>query len=261
MVVVNYKTIRVQIKGNICYLQLYRPDNNNTINDSMVEECHQALDSMPDNVTIVVLEGLPETFCFGADFNEVYQKNKGEKKEEPNPETLYELWLKLYTGSFISIANVKGKVNAGGMGFVSACDIVIADSTAKFSLSELLFGLYPAIVFPFLINKIGLNVANYITMMTEPISAEKAFEYGLINAYASDTTALVRKHLLRLKVLSKHGIQNYKQYRNNYSQDLFHYENIAIKANKEIFSERSNLEGIFNFIETGKFPWEQKRGE
>nr|WP_269820011.1 enoyl-CoA hydratase-related protein [Bacillus velezensis] len=42
-----------------------------------------------------------------------------------------------------------GVANAGGIGFVAASDIVIADDTAVFSLSELLFGLFPAMVLPF----------------------------------------------------------------------------------------------------------------
>ncbi len=256
MAVVNYETIRVREEGKICYLQIYRPENNNTINDQLIKDCHHVLDSMSNEITIVVLEGLPETFCFGADFKELYQKNQEASENQPHPEDMYELWQRLYTGPFVSIANVKGKVNAGGMGFVSACDIVIADETAVFSLSELLFGIYPAIVFPFLVNKIGLNKANYFTMMTQPLNVEKAYEYGLVNAYAKDTTSLLRRNLLRLKVLSKRGIENYKKYRNQYTEGIFYHKAGAIEANKEMFSNPENLSDIFNFVEKGKYPWE-----
>jgi len=61
------------------------------------------------------------------------------------------LWLRLATVRTVTISHVRGKANAGGIGFVAASDIVLADETAQFSLSELLFGLYPACVLPFLI--------------------------------------------------------------------------------------------------------------
>jgi hypothetical protein len=90
---------------------------------------------------------MPEVFCFGADFKEI-QKNF-ENKNQPgqqDPEPLYNLWLQLALGPFITIAHVQGKTNAGGVGFVAACDVVLCDEKAVFSLSELLFGLMPACV-------------------------------------------------------------------------------------------------------------------
>ncbi len=253
----DFETIRVRQQENICFIQLYRPNDNNTINERMIEECHQALDLYKESATIVVFEGLPETFCFGADFKEMYEKSKDNEKKESKPELLYELWLKVFTGPFITIANVKGKVNAGGIGFVAACDIVIADQTAKFSLSELLFGIYPAAVFPFLVNKIGLQKANYFTLMTQPLSVETAYSYGLVDAWEPNSSSLLRKHILRLKVLSKRGIQSYKQYRKNFSSALYEKEPIAIEANKRMFSDAENLKGIFNFVETGVLPWDK----
>ncbi len=68
---------------------------------------------------------------------------------ERNPERLYDLWLRLATGPFITISHVRGRVNAGGIGFVATSDIVLAERSAQFSLSELLFGVFPARYFPF----------------------------------------------------------------------------------------------------------------
>ena len=95
----------------------------------------------------------------------------------------------------MSIAHVRGKANAGGIGFVAACDIVLADSAAVFSLSELLFGLMPACVLPFLVRRIGFAKANAMTLSTQPVGVQVAREWGLVDAFEENSDNLLRKHL------------------------------------------------------------------
>jgi enoyl-CoA hydratase/carnithine racemase len=149
----DYQTIKVRFEDPVCFLQFYRPEANNTINYRLIDECREVLERCEDSITIVVLEGLPEVFCFGADFAGIQQQVSGEQPLHNNPEPMYDLWMKLASGPFITISHVRGKANAGGVGFVAASDIVLADSKAQFSLSELLFGLFPACVLPFLIRR------------------------------------------------------------------------------------------------------------
>lgn len=251
-----YETIRVRFEENICYLQIYRPDANNTINNLMIKECSQVLTQCEDLANIVVLEGLPNVFCFGADFQEIQESFENEDRLEHNPEPLYNLWLQLTTGSYVTIAHVRGKANAGGIGFVAASDIVLCEKKAMFSLSELLFGLMPACVLPFLIRRMGFSKANYLTLMTKPISAKQAQSWGLVDVYEENSENLLRLHLLRLRRLSKTGISRYKQYMNLLNDFHMLSKSKAIKANKELFSDLNNLEKISRYINTGKFPWE-----
>ncbi len=53
----DYQTVNVRIEQDICYLRLYRPKENNTINDQMIEECHHVLDRYEESITLLVLEG------------------------------------------------------------------------------------------------------------------------------------------------------------------------------------------------------------
>lgn len=254
----NYQTIKVRFQESICFLQLYRPEANNTINDLLIEECHQVLAMCEEAATIVVLEGLPEVFCFGADFQGIHAGIKsGQPQGERSPEPLYDLWLKLATGPYITISHVRGKANAGGVGFVAASDIVLADPTAHFSLSELLFGLFPACVLPFLIRRIGFQKAHFLTLSTQPIAIEQAHTWGLVDAYEAQSESLLRKYLLRCRRLSKTGISRYKRYISTLNDSLTQSKAIALAANQEIFSDPQNLEGIFMYMEKGKFPWER----
>lgn len=258
----NYQTIRVRTEGDIAYLQIYRPDANNTINDTLIQECTHALNLWTETVKIIVLEGLPTVFCFGADFqgisNSLTAGSVVADNDPPdqNPEPLYDLWLKLATGPFITVAKIRGKVNAGGIGFVSACDIALAEETAVFSLSELLFSLIPACVLPFLIRRVGYQKAHYMTMMTHPISATQALDMGLVDAIGAQSDDLLRKHLQRLKYLSKQGIVRYKDYMNQLNNSCLTNKEKAILTNKLVFSDTSIIEKIDRYQKTGKFPWE-----
>lgn len=251
----NYQTIKVRFQEPVCFLQFHRPEANNTISDRLIEECHNVLALCEESITIVVLEGLPEVFCFGADFQGIHAKMASGQRSEQSAEPLYDLWLKLATGPYITISHVRGKANAGGVGFIAASDIALADQTAQFSLSELLFGLFPAMVLPFLIRRIGFQKAHYLTLMTQPISIQQAHTWGLVDAYDVQSESLLRKHLLRLRRLSKSGIIRYKRYMNGLYNSLFQSKSSALAANQEVFSDPRNLEWIFRYVEKGQFPW------
>lgn len=257
MAIATYDTIKVQFQQSTCFLQIDRPDANNTISNQLVEECNHVLSICDDEATVVVLSGSPEVFCFGADFQALASRSARAHESEVRPEPLYDLWLRLATGPYVTISHVRGKANAGGVGFVAASDIVLADETAQFSLSELLFGLYPACVLPFLVRKIGFQRANYLTLMTQPISAKLAFEWGLVDAYEASSDALLRRHLQRLRRLNKAAVRRYKSYMSRMDTPLAQLRTPAVAANREIFSDPENLRAITRYVEQGLFPWEQ----
>lgn len=256
----SHGALKVTYQDSICRAQIHRPEANNTINGELVEELQQVLtvcrdDSRKPVVKVLVLEGLPDVFCFGADFAELSGAAIGEDVGL-DAEPLYDLWLGLATGPFVFISVVRGKVNAGGIGFVAAADVVIAENTAQFSLSELLFGLLPACVMPFLVRRVGFQKANYLALMTRPFSAEEARDCGLVDVIDDDADAIVRKHLLRLRCLSRNGIARYKRFMSRLDTSVFDRKAAAVAANREAFSDRDNLEGISRYLAEGKFPWE-----
>lgn len=250
-----YDTLKVRVQDDICFVQIHRPEANNTINDQLVAEFGAVLSLCERDIKIVVVEGLPEVFCFGADFKAIEQAAGG-GAPAGDPEPMYRLWLQLAQGPFITIAHVRGQANAGGIGFVAACDIVVCEEKTTFSLSELLFGLMPACVLPFLVRRLGVARANYMTLMTEPVPAATAQEWGLVDDYAADSQNLLRKKLLRLRRLSKPAIERYKRYLGALDGSLHGAMSSALEANREVFSDKGNLEKIGRYVRTGRFPWE-----
>jgi polyketide biosynthesis enoyl-CoA hydratase PksH len=108
--------------------------------------------------------------------------------------------------------------------------VVIADHTPQFSLSELLFGVLPACVLP---RRVGFQKANYLALMTGPFSAAEARDCGLVDAIDEDSEALLRKHLLRLRCLSRSGISRYKRFMSRLDTRVFDRKQTALAANRE----------------------------
>lgn len=248
-----YQTLRVRNQDGICFMQIHRPEAQNTIDDRLIDECSDVLDRCEDAATIVVIEGLPETFCFGADFSAIRAAHGAMR----GPEPLYDLWMRLTTGPYVVISHVRGKANAGGIGFVAASDIVVADATATFSLSELLFGLIPACVMPFLVRRVGFQKAHYMTLMTHPLDVSQAAAYGLVDAHDANSDALLRRHLSRLRRLSKTAIARYKRFSSALGGAVAASRPLALATNKEVFSDPRNIEGIIRYVDEGIFPWER----
>jgi len=253
----DHQTLKVRFEQDICFIQMHRPQDNNTINAQLISEMSAVLTECESEVKVVVLEGLPQVFCFGADFKQMQQSfEHGNHADAQDPGPLYDLWLKLATGPYITVAHVRGKANAGGIGFVAACDVVLSEEAAVYSLSELLFGLMPACVLPFLVRRMGFPKANYMTVMTQPINAAKAMEWGLVDAVEANSSNLLRKQLLRLRRLSKAAVVRYKKYLNNLDDSLARDKPKALAANLEVFSDSDNVEKIARYVKTGQFPWE-----
>ena len=250
------RELRVDWQGDVCFLQIFRPETKNTISAELIRECHEIIDECERNATVLVLSGTDQFFCSGADLNSVSELGQADVASNPRP--LYELWLKLALGSFVSVALVRGQATAGGVGFVSACDIVLADETAIFSLSELLFGLIPACVLPFLIRKIGSSKANYMTLTADVYRAEVMLKWGLIDEVLPKADNVPSKLIERLTRLEKTSIFRYKQYLAKLDSNLEVSLDNAIETNLEVFNDAENRRKITSFVNDGIFPWENK---
>ncbi|AJY31869.1 putative polyketide biosynthesis enoyl-CoA hydratase pksH [Burkholderia thailandensis 34] len=254
-----YSTIEVEIDANVGYLTLHRPGAGNAIDATLVAECAHALERLARDASVVVLRGDAQTFCNGADFGALAAAAAGEPAAGPaefDPAPLYALWTQLLRGPFVSIAYVEGRANAGGLGFVSACDIALAGPRAQFGLSELLFGLLPACVLPFLIRKVGWQRAHYMTLMTRPFDAAQACEWGLVDARDEHPERLLRAHLARLRRLPRAGVERYKRYASQLDGLVERARDAALALNREAFADACNLAAIRSFVEHGRMPWE-----
>ncbi len=73
-----------------------------------------------------------------------------------------------------TVAMIQGGCFGGGTGIATACDIVVAAENVMFAITEARWGLVTGIVFPQLIQCIGLRNVRRYALTCERINAERA---------------------------------------------------------------------------------------
>lgn len=251
----SYKTLILRDQPGVRFVVLSRASAKNSLNSVLVCELRAALADAERDATIkvVVLEGNTAHFCTGMDFHAISQGENDLISDDPN--NYYELLKEISGGTKVVVSIVEGQVNAGGVGLVAASDLVISSVGATFGLSEMLFGLLPACVLPFLICRVGFQKARWMTLITQGISAQRAMEIGLVDELGKDPYDLLRRNLLRLTRLETDTIGNLKEYMSklwimdNQTRDL------AVERITTLVQSERVQKNINNFITKGIFPW------
>jgi len=180
----DFETIHFKIDNRVGYIILNRPDVHNAFNDKMIEELSLVFDDIEknDGIRVVVLAGEGKSFCAGADLNWM-RRVKDYSYEENLKESLAlaDMLYKIYSCPKPTIAQVHGYAIGGGTGLVAVCDIALATTDAKFSFSEVKLGLIPACISPYVVKKCGEGRCREFFLTGERMSAEKAFNAGLVN--------------------------------------------------------------------------------
>jgi 2-(1,2-epoxy-1,2-dihydrophenyl)acetyl-CoA isomerase len=177
----DYETIEFKLEAGVARLTLNRPDRLNSFTVQMHEEVAAALSNLGGS-RCLVLTGAGRGFCAGQDLNDRavapgQAVDLGQSVEQRyNP-----LIRKLVGLSMPVIARVNGVAAGAGANIALACDLVVAARSAKFIQSFAAIGLIPdsggTWVLPRLV---GQARALGLTLTGEPLSAEKAEQWGLI---------------------------------------------------------------------------------
>ena len=178
----DYESIDFKLDGGIARITLNRPDRLNSFTARMHEELKDALGAIADS-RVVILTGAGRGFCAGQDLND-RAVSSGDHPVDlgVTVETCWNpLVQKLTSMPQPLIARVNGVAAGAGANIALACDIVVAARSAKFIQSFSAIGLIPdsggTWVLPRLV---GQARALGLALTGEPLSAEKAEEWGLI---------------------------------------------------------------------------------
>ncbi len=251
-----YETLKVSLQSGILTIQIDRPEANNSINGTLMEEFMKvlAISERDNTIKVLIIEGNKECFCTGMDFNTV-QVEVPEATLRANANAYYTFLKSITLCSKIVVAKVDGKVNAGGIGIVAACDIVMASERATFGLSEALFGLLPACVMPFLIRRIGIQKAQWMTLMTQGISAKRAFEIGLVDEVSASVEEALMRVLHRLVRIETETTLLVKDYITKLWTINEETQHLAVETFTDVMQSKSVQNNISNFVNNGKLPW------
>lgn len=205
------QVVLYSVEGPVARVTLNRPEKRNALNDAVIAGIKEGLQKAgrDENVKAVVISGAGKDFCSGADLSAL-QKIAGASVAEnlEDARTLLELFLQIRQLPVPVIAAVTGRALAGGCGLASACDLVLASSSARFGYPEVKIGFVPAMVMAILKRNVSEKRAFELITRGEEISALQAKLFGLVNHVFSDDTfaAEVDKYAKRFGELSKQAI-------------------------------------------------------
>jgi len=166
------------VAHQVAWLTINRPEARNALSQAVRDGLWAALRRFAGDAdaAVLVLTGAGEkAFCAGGDLKEMSDT----AMRVPPPDFLPYLQRTIKTDKPV-IAAVNGVAFAGGFLLAQMCDLVVAADHARFAITEVKVGRGSpwAAPLPWLV---GPRAAMEIMLTGDPISAQRAYELGLVN--------------------------------------------------------------------------------
>ncbi|AEI82311.1 3-hydroxypropionyl-coenzyme A dehydratase (plasmid) [Cupriavidus necator N-1] len=207
------ESILVERRDNALWLTLNRPDAHNALNRAMTSQLADAFrDAAGDDTirTVVLTAAGDRTFCAGADLKGDAGGTFATGRAE-NP--LVQVYRAMRDCHKPIIGRINGSALGGGLGLVSACDLAFAAAHARFGTPEVKVGVFPMMITTYLIRQLPRRRYWEMAFLGEPLSAEEAQRYHLINRAvpARELDGHVADVIARLEANSPNALRLGKQ--------------------------------------------------
>jgi enoyl-CoA hydratase len=173
--------IERQYKGHphLACITLNRPKVLNALCTPLMQELIQALDELDQNIEtrVIILTGSDRAFAAGADISEMSEATAVDQIHLNR----FKSWRKIRLIQKPIIAAVNGFALGGGCELAMSCDFILAGDKAQFGQPEIKIGTIPGAGGTQRLTKaLGKSKAMYYILTGEMISAQEAFEQGLV---------------------------------------------------------------------------------
>lgn len=186
----NMKYIQLEPQGEIALLRINRPEALNAMNIDVVSELSRTVDIVgaDESIKVVIITGAGEkSFCAGADIS--YMVNIDPITAEKYASSAQSVLNKIERLDKPVIGAVNGYALGGGCELAMVCDIRIASSNAKLGQPEVTIGIPPGWGgTQRLMRLVGPAKAKELVFTGKMVSAEEAFQLGLVNSVISLTS-------------------------------------------------------------------------
>jgi 2-(1,2-epoxy-1,2-dihydrophenyl)acetyl-CoA isomerase len=253
-----YECLLYEVKDRVATLTLNRPERLNALGGSLREDLLDAVTkaTADPEVGALIITGAGRGFCSGGDVKAMGERNQSGATAPPEerfapPRDRAVLALRECPKPVIAAIN--GVAAGAGVGLALACDMRIASSAAKFTISFAKRGLTPDWGVSWLLPRVvGAAKACELIFTGDAVDAAQAASIGLVNAVVAPEALLAEAGKLARKVaegapvairLSKRAIQ--------------HNETVDLRAGLEFESFTQNVcketedhkEGVKAFLE------------
>jgi 2-(1,2-epoxy-1,2-dihydrophenyl)acetyl-CoA isomerase len=255
-----YKYIKFKIDQNVGIITLNRPDVLNSFNRPMAKETQEVLTKCrdDDSVRAILITGEGRGFSAGQDLAEAIPPNETEIPD------ISDIVRESYNPIVTLIRNIEKPVVAGvngvaagaGANIALACDFVIASESASFIQAFCKIGLIPDSGGTFYLPRlVGLPRATAMMMLGEKVSAQDAFQIGMIYKVYTDNVFQdeLMKFVYYLSKQATRGLGLTKKALNQAFENDFETQlQIEEKLQQEAGKTKDYAEGVKAFQEKRK---------
>jgi methylglutaconyl-CoA hydratase len=179
----NYQFLTVERQGGVERVTLNRPDVRNAFNEHVIADLSAwARRAHDDPPRVVVLGGAGKVFSAGA--NAAWMAKMAGYSHDDNvndARAAAAMFLAINSVPAIVIGRIHGAALGGGSGLAAVCDIVVTEPDAVFGFTETKLGILPAIISPYVLQKIGASAARELFLTGRRFDAAKAKQIGLVH--------------------------------------------------------------------------------
>jgi enoyl-CoA hydratase/carnithine racemase len=257
----SFQNLTIEFQSSTAVVTLNRPSKRNALSFDLMRELIGLLGVLENDnaVRCVILAAAGKAFCAGHDLSEMVGRPVSEYRHLF--ELCTQLMEKLQSIPQPVIAEVQGVATAAGCQLVASCDLVVAADEATFATPGVKIGLFCSTPMVPLSRAIGRKRALQMLLTGDPIDAQTAAEWGLVNFIVSaeelrDATLTLATRITEASPLTLGiGKQAF------YSQiDL--EQPLAYKLTKEVMTTNAMTadaqEGISAFLEKRAAVWTGK---
>ena len=181
----------IEQTGPVVRVTLNRPEVRNAFNEQVIAELTRWAENIGETAAaasgraprVAILGGAGKAFCAGADLtwmSRMISYTFEQNVDDAN--AMAAMFRALDSLPIPLIGRVHGAALGGGSGLAAVCDIVVAAEDATFGFTEARLGILPAVISPFVVQKIGTSAARELFLTASRFTAARAKEIGLAHA-------------------------------------------------------------------------------
>lgn len=253
----DYETLTINIKENITYITLNRPERLNSFDMKLGEELFDVLrdiNTRPE-IRAVVIKGTGKGFCGGGDVKEMYAAEDKSQFLRDLTIAIHKCVIEMRSMEKPVIAAVNGAAFGAGLSLALACDIIIAVKEAEFGTAFIGIGLAPGCGTQFFTKLTGYQRACEYILTSKTFTAEDAKQLGIVNKVvdSSELDSAIEEFISKFKKLPPIAVGKAKMLINkSLDNDMIsHLELESITAAKSAGTEDFK-EGVTAFAEKRK---------
>ncbi|MEM7342661.1 MAG: enoyl-CoA hydratase-related protein [Chloroflexota bacterium] len=180
-----YSHITINIQDSIAEIVLNHPERRNPLSVEMIEQLTCAFKEMRANEAVfgIILSAAGPTFCSGHDFKDMVGQPLAPMRDLM--QSCSELMQLIHVVPQPVVAKVQGLAVGAGCQLALTCDLVVASEQASFRTPGGAGGWFCFTPMVAVTRAVGRKRALEMLLAGDPISAELASEWGMINRVVS----------------------------------------------------------------------------